>query len=57
MSDELASLQATVNSLAQMQNTNAKTLADHVQLLTSTLHPALKAMRPGAEDEARNQLH
>jgi hypothetical protein len=41
-----------------MQNANAKTLADHVQLLSSTLDQAFKAMRPGgAEDEARRQLH
>ena len=57
MSDELASLRASVNKLARAQNAllfNVKALSDEVQLLSG----AIKAMRPGAaEEEARSQLH
>jgi hypothetical protein len=57
MSDELASLRASVKKLARAQNAllfNVKALIDQVQSLSGTV----KAMRPGAaEDEARRQLH
>jgi hypothetical protein len=57
MSNELASLHASVNKLARAQNAllfNVKALSDEVRLLSG----AVKAMRPGAaEDEARRQLH
>ena len=60
MSDELASLRASVNKLARAQNAllfNVKALTDQVQSLSDTMQQ-IKAMRPGAaEDEARSQLH
>jgi hypothetical protein len=57
MSDELASLRASVNKLTRAQNAllfNVKAISD--QLLS--LSDMVRAMRPGAsEEEARNQLH
>jgi hypothetical protein len=56
MSDELASLRVSVNKLARAQNAllfNVKALTDEVRLLSG----AIKAMRPGAAEEARRQLH
>ena len=57
MSDELASLRASVNKLARAQNVllfNIKALTDQVQSLSGTI----KAMRLSAgEDEAPRQLH
>ena len=57
ISDELASLRASVNKLARTQNAllfNVKALSDEVRSLSG----AVRAMRPGAaEDEARRQLH
>ena len=57
MSDELASLRASVNKLARAQNAllfNVKALTDQVQSLSGTI----KAMRlSAAKDEARRQLH
>jgi hypothetical protein len=57
MSDELASLRASVNKLTRAQNAllfNVKALSEEVRLLSG----AVKSMRPGAgEDEARRQLH
>ena len=57
MSDELASLRASVNKLARAQNAllfNVKALTDQVQSLAGTI----KAMSlSAAEDEARRQLH
>ena len=57
MSDQLASLRASVNKLTRAQNAllfNVKALSDEVRSLSG----AVKAMRPGAaEHEARRQLH
>jgi hypothetical protein len=57
MSDELASLRASVNKLARGQTallSNVKALSDEVRSLSG----AVKAMRSNAsEDEARRQLH
>jgi tetrahydromethanopterin S-methyltransferase subunit B len=61
MSNELASLRASVNKLARAQNAllfNVKALTDQVQSLSGTVQHMIKAMRPSAgEDEARRQLH
>jgi hypothetical protein len=61
MSDELASLRASVTKLARAQNAllfNVKALTDQVQTLSDMVQHMSKAMRPGAaEDEARRQLH
>jgi hypothetical protein len=61
MSDELASLRASVNKLTRAQNAllfNVKALTDQVQSLSDRVQHMSKAMRPGAaEEEARNQLH
>jgi hypothetical protein len=60
MSDELASLHASVNKLARAQNAllfNVKALTDQVESLSDTMQHVIKAMRPGAgEDEARRHL-
>ena len=57
LSDELASLRASVNKLTRAQNAllfNVKALSDEVRSLSG----AVKAMRPDAgEDEARRKLH
>ncbi|HEY5203133.1 MAG TPA: hypothetical protein VIJ63_00845 [Roseiarcus sp.] len=57
MSDELASLRASVNKLERAQSAllfNVKALTDQVQSLSGTI----KAMSlSAAEDEARRQLH
>jgi len=57
MSDELASLRASVNKFARAQTalvSNVKALSDEVRALSG----AVKAMRSNAsEDEARRQLH
>ena len=57
MSDELASLRASVNKVARAQNAllfNVKALTDQVQSVSGMI----KAMRlSAAEDEARRQLH
>ena len=57
MSDELASLRASVNKFARAQTalvSNVKALSDEVRALSG----AVKAMRSNAsEDEARSQLH
>ena len=57
MSDELASLRASVNKLARAQNAllfNVEALTDQVQSLSGVI----LAMRPSAgEDEARRRLH
>jgi hypothetical protein len=57
MSNELASLRASVNKLSRAQNAllfNVKALSDEVRSLSG----AVKAMRPGAaEEETRGQLH
>jgi hypothetical protein len=57
MSDELASLRASVNKFARGQTallSNVKALSDEVRSLSG----AVKAMRSNAsEDEAQRQLH
>ena len=61
MSDELASLRASVNKLARAQNAllfNVKALSDQVQSLSGTVQHMIKTMRLGAgEDDVRRQLH
>ena len=61
MSNELASLRASVNKLTRAQNAllfNVKALTDQVQSLSGTVQHMIKTMRPSAaEDEARRQLH
>ena len=61
MSNELASLRASVGKLTRAQNAllfNVKALTDHVHLLSDMVQHMRKTMRPGAaEDEARRQLH
>jgi hypothetical protein len=61
MSNELASLRASVGKLTRAQNAllfNVKALTDHVHLLSDMVQHMSKTMRPGAaEEEARRQLH
>jgi hypothetical protein len=60
MSNELASLRASVSKVARAQNAvlfNIKALSDQVQSLSATVHHMTKAMPGAAEDEARRQLH
>ena len=61
MSDELASLRASVNKLARAQNAllfNVKALSDQVQSLSGTIQQMASTMNGTAgEDEARRQLH
>ena len=61
MSDELASLRASVNNLARAQNAllfNVKALGDQVRSLSGTVQQMIKAMTPCAgENEARRHLH
>jgi hypothetical protein len=61
MSNELASLRASVNKLARAQNAllfNVKALIDQVQSLSGTVQQMASTMNEKAgEDEARRQLH
>jgi tetrahydromethanopterin S-methyltransferase subunit B len=61
VSDELASLRASVNKLARAQSAlvlNVKALTDQVKMLSDIVQHMSKTMNPrAAEDEARNQLH
>ena len=61
MSNELASLRASVNKLARADNAllfNVKALTDQVQSLSDIVQHMSKTIRPGAaEEEARRQLH
>jgi hypothetical protein len=61
MSDELASLRASVNKLARAQNAllfNVKALSEQVQSLSGTVQQMASTMNGKAgEDEARRQLH
>jgi hypothetical protein len=61
MTNELASLRASVNKLARSDNAllfNVKALTDQVQSLSDIVQHMSKMIRPGAaEEEARRQLH
>jgi dsDNA-specific endonuclease/ATPase MutS2 len=61
MSNELASLRASVDKFARAQNArlfNVKALRDQVQSLSGALEQMASTMnRKAGEDEGRRQLH